>query len=211
MTLDHALRRLGPLALAVSIAGAALCSASPPSLADTDPWRLCADQAAEVQGDRDLPPFLLHAIARVESGRWNGRQGAVSAWPWTVMAEGKGLFLPSKAAAIAQVRSLQARGLRNIDVGCMQINLRYHPDAFAGLEEAFEPASNIAYAADLLRRLRKKGGSWTKAVALYHSSKPAFNGPYRLKVFRAWREERRRADHERRAGIVVAAGQSAAP
>ena len=204
MTTIFISRHLGPLALAVSIAGAALCAAGAPTLADADPWRLCAEQAEKVQGDEDLPPFLLHAIARVEAGRWNGPEGAVSAWPWTVMAEGKGRFLPSKAAAVAEVRALQARGLRNIDVGCMQVNLRYHPDAFADLDEALEPASNIAYAASLLRRLRAKGGSWTKAIALYHSSKPAYNGPYRLKVFRAWREERRRADHDRRAQLATA-------
>src|SRR3546814_15246449 len=71
------------------------------------------------------------------------------------MAEGRGRFLPSKAAAIEEVRRLQARGIRNIDVGCLQVNLHYHPDAFASLETAFDPEANAAYAADFLVRLRE--------------------------------------------------------
>ncbi|MDZ7712446.1 MAG: hypothetical protein U5L06_04740 [Rhodovibrio sp.] len=66
------------------------------------------------------------------------------------MAEGRGRYLPSKAAAIAEVRDLQARGVSNIDVGCMQVNLHWHGDAFESLEQAFDPAYNVAYAAAFL-------------------------------------------------------------
>ena len=34
------------------------------------------------------------------------------------------------------------RGVRQVDVGCMQINLQSHPHAFASLEDAFDPGSN---------------------------------------------------------------------
>jgi hypothetical protein len=60
---------------------------------------------------------------------------------------------PTKAKAIAHVRELQARGVRNIDVGCMQINLRHHPNAFPDLETAFDPEMNTAYAAQFLNGL----------------------------------------------------------
>ena len=46
------------------------------------------------------------------------------------MALGKDRFFSSKAAAITAVRKLQADGVRNIDVGCMQVNLKYHPKVF---------------------------------------------------------------------------------
>ena len=54
------------------------------------------------------------------------------------------------------VRKLQRRGVRNIDVGCMQVNLRYHPKAFKSLGQAFDPRANAAYAAGFLRKLRDK-------------------------------------------------------
>ena len=37
------------------------------------------------------------------------------------------------AAAIAAVTRLRARGIRNIDVGCMQVNLHYHGQHFETL------------------------------------------------------------------------------
>src|SRR3546814_544611 len=126
-------------------------------------WGLCKQATARAEAARDLPPHLLIAIARTESGRWHAASSETLAWPWTVMAEGKGRFLPSKAAAIEEVRRLQARGIRNIDVGCLQVNLHYHPDAFASLETAFDPEANAAYAADFLVRLREEARSWTRS------------------------------------------------
>jgi hypothetical protein len=164
-----------------------------------DPWSVCASHARAAAEAQGLPRLLLGAIARVESGRWNGAEGAVVAWPWTVTAEGKGKYLPSRPAAVAAVRALEARGVANIDVGCMQVNLRHHPEAFASLEEAFDPARNTAYAANFLARLRAETGAWTTAIGRYHSRTPRLSGPYRLKVFRAWREARRQAEQARRA------------
>ncbi len=171
-----------------------------------DAWDLCASHAADAGHREGLPPQLLGAIAKVESGRWNGGQGAVIAWPWTVTAEGKGRFLPSRSAAVATVRALQARGHSNIDVGCMQVNLMHHGQAFADLDEAFDPAHNVGYAARFLSRLRAETRSWTKAIGRYHSRTPRLSGPYRLKVFRAWREERHRADNTRRRAQVAKQG-----
>jgi hypothetical protein len=160
-------------------------------------WQFCRDEIAAVEQAERIPAHLLAAIAVVESGRQAPAQGEargeISAWPWTVMAEGKGRYLPSKEAAIAEVEGLRARGVRNIDVGCMQVNLKYHPEAFADLEEAFDPAANVAYAAAFLKALRNDKGSWAKAVAHYHSATPERYIRYRTKVFAAWRDERRRA------------------
>ena len=65
-------------------------------------------------------------------------------------AHGKGKFYPRRAAAIAAEKRPKADGVRKIDVGCIQINLYYHPEAFESREEAFDPAANSLYAADLL-------------------------------------------------------------
>jgi soluble lytic murein transglycosylase-like protein len=168
------------------------------------PWTLCRDAIAEAEQARDLPAHLLAAIARTESGRWHKERSESLAWPWTVMAEGEGRFLPSKAAAIETVRALQARGVRNIDVGCMQVNLYYHPDAFENLEAAFDPAANVAYAADFLTGLRAEARSWTRAVGQYHTREAIRGNGYRAKVFKAWREERHRANRERQAALRAA-------
>ena len=106
---------------------------------------------------------MLTAISLVESGR-RGDDGKVQSWPWTINAGGKGMFFASKQEAIAETRKLMDEGQRSIDVGCMQINLRYHPNAFKNLEEAFDPAANVAYGAQFLKSLHTLQGSWPNAV-----------------------------------------------
>jgi hypothetical protein len=183
----------------------ALQAAEPGAIDDI--WAVCPTHIRAAETQLELPPHLLTAISKVESGRWHAESKANLAWPWTVMAEGKGRYLPSKAAAIAEVRSLRARGIKNIDVGCMQINLYYHADAFDSLEQAFDPRHNTAYAATLLEELRRKAGSWTRAIGDYHSKTIAFAHKYRRKVFQAWRAERHEENRQQRA-IQIAKRQA---
>lgn len=187
------------LVLALWPAGPLLAAENPES-----PWTLCREVAGEVEQGYDLPPHLLAAIAQTESGRWHKEHSESLAWPWTVMAEGEGRFLPSKAAAVETVRRLQARGVSNIDVGCMQVNLHHHPHAFPSLEAAFDPERNVIYAAEFLLELRREARSWTRAVGQYHSRQAIRGNDYRAKVFKAWRAERHRANRERRAALQAA-------
>ena len=83
-------------------------------------------------------------------------------------------------------------GVTNIDIGCMQINMGYHPDAFESLHDAFEPASNVAYAATFLNELRLSRRSWSRAVRFYHSSDTERQTYYGKKVYSAWRDIRAR-------------------
>ncbi|MGH6932886.1 MAG: transglycosylase SLT domain-containing protein [Dongiaceae bacterium] len=153
---------------------------------------MCAKATNLVEREQGVPRQLLRAISKIESGRFHPRKQVVMAWPWTVMAEGRGRILASKEAAIAEVEALQARGVSNIDVGCMQINLRYHPDAFRDLDEAFDPIANVAYSARFLKTLVAEHRSWSKAVAYYHSANPDHYRNYRAKVRMAWRSERQK-------------------
>ena len=159
----------------------------------------CLAETARAETARRIPPQLLSAIALAESGRWDRERQETIAWPWTIYAEGRAHYLPTKARAVAEVKRLRARGVRNIDVGCMQVNLHYHPNAFATLEEAFDPTTNVAYAADLLLRLKNETRSWSRSIGFYHSRRTKHGGPYRLRVQRLWITERRRAALERRA------------
>lgn len=150
--------------------------------AGATPGQLCRAAVAQVEREAGLPPRLLGAIARVESGRRDPGTGTFAPWPWTINAEGRGSFFPDKAAAIAAVRALQAEGVRSIDVGCMQINLRHHPAAFASLEEAFDPLANARYAARFLKELNATRGDWMVSAAHYHSQTPERAEAYRARV-----------------------------
>jgi hypothetical protein len=152
-----------------------------------DPAALCETAVAAAEWAARLPARMLQAISLTESGRIDPASARIRAWPWTINAEGQGQFFPTRGDAVAAVRRLQARGVRSIDVGCLQVNLMYHPAAFASLDEAFDPDANARYAAGFLNALCREGKDWAHAIAAYHSETPALGDPYRTLVMEHWR------------------------
>ena len=155
---------------------------------------ICLAEADRQERAQSIPAQLLASIALLESGRYDKVKKASYAWPWTVTAEGQGRYLPSKQAAIAEVKALKARGIKNIDVGCMQINLQHHPNAFSSLEEAFDPAANVAYAGRFLRGLFENTSNWPTAASYYHSQTPHLASAYKARLMTTWTGARNRAN-----------------
>ena len=182
------------LAMALSVFLVATAATANPARNFERSWEMCRRHTAAQERADAIPTDLLTAISLAESGRWDDMNRETIAWPWTITARGEGRFLDSKAAAVAAVRRLRRDGFTNIDVGCMQVNLHYHGDAFAGLEEALDPAANIAYAAEFLTNLHGETGSWRRAAAHYHSRTPERGQAYEAKVVRLWKATRDRAE-----------------
>jgi hypothetical protein len=151
-----------------------------------DPLRACDRAASRAETDWHLPTGLLAAIGIVESGRGGLASARLVAWPWSVNADGRGFTLPTKDAAIATVLALQSAGSVAIDVGCFQVDLFYHPEAFATLDAAFDPDINAQAAARILARARFGSDSWDQAIALYHSASPMRGAQYLRQVKAAW-------------------------
>lgn len=149
---------------------------------------LCQAATASAERSTGVPDQLLGAISRVETGRADPQTNLVRAWPWTINAQGIGHVYASKAEAVAAARDFQSAGIRSIDVGCMQINLMFHPDGFGSLEQALDPATNADYAARFLTDLFHQTGSWPHAAAAYHSQTPNLGSDYQRKVLEAWAE-----------------------
>lgn len=170
------------MGLVVAVCAAAPAAATPGLPAEA----LCSAETGRMEHHYGIPARLLDSISVVESGRYNRQAKATLAWPWTVTAEGEGKYFPTKAEAVAEVKKLKARGVKNIDVGCMQVNLHYHPDAFANLEDAFEPANNVAYAARFLKGLFGATNHWVTAASYYHSQTPSLAAAYRERLLKVW-------------------------
>ncbi|MGE0252261.1 MAG: transglycosylase SLT domain-containing protein [Dongiaceae bacterium] len=177
------------------------------ALANTADEKLCQAAIAKIERLNNFPVQILSAVALTESGRLSTDKKTMIAWPWSINAEGKDYVFNSKADAIAFTQKLMKGGMRSIDVGCMQINLRHHPDAFVSLEQAFDPNANAAYAAKFLKTLLQNHKAWTKAIAYYHSSAKEYNEPYRQRVLKNWQTARRQADQERQAAYAALAAQ----
>ncbi|CAH0171001.1 transglycosylase SLT domain-containing protein [Roseomonas sp. CECT 9278] len=156
-----------------------------------DPGLACRAAIGVAEREAGIPAGLLQAIGRVESGRRDPVTGRYAPWPWTINAEGRGMYFPTREAAIAEVRQLQSRGVRIIDVGCMQVNLHHHPNAFPSLEQAFDPVTNARYAARFLGELQATRQDWARAAGHYHSQTPERAEPYRARVLAAWAQEQR--------------------
>jgi hypothetical protein len=146
----------------------------------------CQEAGAAAELTYGVPPGLLAAIGRMESGRYDAGAGRVVSWPWTINALGVGHYFDNAADAIAAVQDLQMQGVYSVDVGCFQINMLAHPTAFATLQQAFDPASNAEAAARFLSSLHDRTGSWESAVAWYHSATPGLGEPYRDRVLADW-------------------------
>jgi hypothetical protein len=154
---------------------------------------LCRQAIAAAERGHHIPPHLLAAIARVESGRRDEASGTFNPWPWTINVDGQGSFYDNKAQAVAAAVSMRSHVGKSIDVGCMQISLIYHPDAFADMSQAFDPASNADYGARFLAQLYEKTNSWPRAVEMYHSATLDIGQEYGRRVYAILPEEQRLA------------------
>lgn len=155
--------------------------------ADLPDAAACSAAGHVAEQSSAMPQNLLVSIGMVESGRADPLTGHVAPWPWTVNADGQGQYFQTKEEAEAFVRFAEASGARDVDVGCFQISLQSHPDAFATLDDAFDPAHNAAYAARFLGELKARTGSWNTAIADYHSALPDLGLPYQRLVLAAWK------------------------
>lgn len=133
-------------------------------------------EIAEIQ--YQLPTALLASISRVES----------NFHPYAINVEGKPYHFKDKLEAIDFVQKELDRGITSIDVGCMQINYKYHSINFSSLDEMFDPKKNVNYGAKYLKSLyeEKKKRNWYEAVARYHSPNPLNQKIYTTKVAEVW-------------------------
>jgi len=178
--ISHRLTRL----LASTVLGMALMGVAIPAAAT--PSADCEAMAEEESRRAGLPPGLLVAISRIESGRAIGK-GKVRAWQWTLNQAGKGMYFDTKKEAMAYLTKAVNSGVRNIDVGCMQINYRWHHKEFTSLENMMNPRSNVKYAVRFMLELKRRFGTWEAATRNYHSADGTRGASYYKKVARVWK------------------------
>jgi hypothetical protein len=114
----------------------------------------CRAAAAAAEKESQLPPGLLTAIAKTESGM---RSTALR-------VAGRGMYPATTQAAKSIARQALSRS-ESVMAGCMQVNLRVHDPK--GELWALEPDKAANWAADYLTTLHDRLGSWRQAVKVY--------------------------------------------
>lgn len=143
-----------------------------------DPAALCDAAARAAARSSAVPLEVLAAVALVETGRADAR-GTPRPWPWAINVAGQGAWHATPEDALRAARRALAAGVRNVDLGCFQINHRWHSHAFPSLEAMLDPVTNARYAAQLLAGHYARRGSWPAAAAAYHSATPVHAQRYR--------------------------------
>lgn len=140
---------------------------------------LCYSAAQTASEKTGVPVSVLIAITLTETGRRTDT--GFKPWPWAVNQAGKGHWFSTANQAIEFAESQLDLGLRNFDVGCFQLNHRWHSKGFRSTADMFDPTSNAVYAAGFLAELFTEKGDWSLAAAAYHSRTPEHADRYQAK------------------------------
>lgn len=164
-----------PCLVLIAAALQALMFCVPQLSAREDPSVLCVDAARSAARSTGVPLEVLLAISLVETGR------DARPWPWTVNVGGQGHWFDNASEAEEHARSVLDQGMKNVDLGCFQLNVRWHSKGFASLSDMLSPLPNATYAAEFLAGHYATTGDWADAAAAYHSLTPEHAERYRAR------------------------------
>ena len=151
-----------------------------PAAASVDPAdkpaAACEWAAMTAAREAGVPPDILATLTLTETGRRRG--GVVRPWAWSVNAEGAGSWFDDPAEALAFAQDRIDQGRLNLDIGCFQLNYRWHGQNFPSVVEMFDPLENARYAARFVRDLYAETGDWRRAAGAFHSRTPLHANKY---------------------------------
>ena len=155
---------------------------------------VCEKNISEIERQIDIPKGLLTAIGLTESGRYINKSKPII-WPWTINIKTKSLFFDNKKQMLKFLNSQVKEGNFDFDVGCMQVNLKWHGKYFKKISDSIDPKTNISYATSFLYKLKSDHKSWTEAIKRYHSSNPNKNVKYHKKVLANWKIQDKKTEN----------------
>jgi len=137
---------------------------------------ICEAASFAAAQEMGIPADVMLAISLTETGR--RRAGRLRPWPWTVNMEGAGHWFETPDEALEFATTRYDEGARSFDVGCFQLNYRWHGMHFTSIQAMFDPMTNARYAARFLSDLYAETGSWSAAAGAYHSRTPSYATRY---------------------------------
>jgi soluble lytic murein transglycosylase-like protein len=148
-------------------AGLAALFFSSVAVVPADAANLCEREMVRAARLHDVPLGILYAVGLTETGRRGSLQ------PYALNIDGRSVFATTLDEALAHIDAARKSGAKAIDIGCMQINHRFHADRFKSVREMLDPKANVDYAARFLKQLRMREKTWTLAAARYNAGPDA--------------------------------------
>lgn len=155
---------------------ALVCTLAVPAAARPE---ICEDAARTAAREAGIPADVLLAVALTETGR--RIDGRLRPWPWAANADGRSHWFATRDEALAFAQARLDQGRPSFDLGCFQINWRWHGDTLASPAVLLDPVAAARYAAGFLARLRAEFGTWEAAAGAYLSRTPALAQRYRAR------------------------------
>jgi hypothetical protein len=146
---------------------------------------ICESAIHQAEQDFRIPAGLLMAVGAIEAGRPDG-----SVSPWALNVDGRSVYPTDQNNMLAELDSALRAGATNVDVGCVQISLKYHHKALPDWHALLDPRTGTRYGAWLLRHEFEQRGSWSAAVGAYHSPTPVAARDYACSVGRRYAKGR---------------------
>jgi hypothetical protein len=122
----------------------------------------------QIAMERGLDPYILYAVALVESARINARLAAP--WPWALNRQGRPIIPSSRLEARGILNDALNKGIRSIDVGLMQVNVRWNGHRVHRPDDLLDPETNIRVGADVLTEaIDSAPGDLALGIGRYHT------------------------------------------
>lgn len=153
------------------------------------PVRLRGTAWDEVANEHGLDPWLLYAVAIVETKKAR-RPGTVSPWPWALRSPAGTWYGRNRdELVVALDGALKNYEHRQIDVGLMQINVGWHASRVEQITDLADPETNLRVASSLLQEaIRSAPHDPLLGVGRYHSWTPALARRYGAEVMRVYHQ-----------------------
>lgn len=134
--------------------------------------------------EKDIDPHILYAIALAESAYSPHKKSrGASPYPWTIRLPDRPIYLTSKNDAERELDRI-LKYTSHVDVGLMQVNVRWHKHRVKNVKDLLDPETNIRIAADILiENLKRYPNDLIAALGSYHSSTPDRRNRYGLTVY----------------------------
>ncbi|MGO4707478.1 transglycosylase SLT domain-containing protein [Microvirga sp. 2MCAF38] len=146
--------------LLIATLAVSICSVAGKAAANSNS---CEREMVRASTKYGVPLGMLYSVGLAETGKRGSLQ------PYAMNIEGKPYFAANASDAMRRFEDASRDGAKLIDLGCMQINHHFHREKFSSLASMLNPHDNVDYAAQFLKQLRVREGSWTMAVARYHA------------------------------------------